>query len=492
MKKSVEKQALQKGRTKNRVSGLIARLRRRRPASEPGFTELELKRALKEEGCPVCRLTISCERDYFFAFLHEGYTLLEVIDKLTASLGFCNAHGHYLVHHTNGLHQAAFVQQIISRRLYEALQPADRRPLPPGLSSGDPARLCPACLSRSESAGRAVFFLAKLLKDAHVRRQYGNPGLLCLAHLQQITPRLADDVLAQLLAIHGQRLASVLAIVGNRGPVKIDAAGHADALHATVGHDDGLGAFLPPASDGTQSVPVESVGRLEKDFQHRDACPVCLAVGRAWRTWEGWFESTGGREDKIEDLLPRCPRHVWAVLETAGPQLSQRILQNVLQLAGMQVSFALGKLRQAPPKILFRDPQSAISRLLRPSDGSVRLARQSLVRGPNCPVCRRLDLAVERTLRLLFRMLVLQHHQAQYAAGHGLCLKHFAVALAMQPEARLKDFLCRIQAAKLGLLEWELSEYLRKSAWQARPDPPGDEQYAPRRAIVRFSGWLGD
>lgn len=488
VKDSVEKQVPPTVKGKNRLRDFF--VRRRVP--EPGFTELELKRALKKRGCPVCRLTAGCERDYFFGFLHEGYTLLEVIDKLTASLGFCSAHGHYLVHHTNGLHQAAFVHQIVGRRIYEVLRSAGGRPLPPGLADGDPTRLCPACTSRSESAGRAVFFLAKLLKEAHVQRQYGHPGMLCLPHLQQIAPHLADDALATLLDIHAQRLASVLAAAANDGPAPAESreAWRADALHATVGHDDGLGGFLPSAASGTPSVPVESVDGLQKDLERRDACPVCLAVGRVWRTWAVWFESTGGRGDKIEDLLPRCPRHVWALLHTAGSRLTRRVLRNMLQLADMQVNFAAQKLRQGPFACSFGRPGGIMRRLTSFRDSGVRLGRQSLARGPNCPVCRRLDVAGERTLLLLFRMLTLPHHQAQYGAGHGLCLKHFAAAMAMQPGAQLKDFLCHTQAAGLGLLEWELSEYLRKAAWQARPDPPGDEQRAPRQAVVRFSGWM--
>lgn len=57
---------------------------------------------------------------------------------------------------------------------------------------------------------------------------------------------------------------------------------------------------------------------------------------------------------------------------------------------------------------------------------------------------------------------------------------------------RVHGRLVELEAAKLACLEWELEEALRKSGWEYRPEAPGAEATAWRRALLKFSGSLPD
>ena len=108
----------------------------------------------------------------------------------------------------------------------------------------------------------------------------------------------------------------------------------------------------------------------------------------------------------------------------------------------------------------------------------------------HCPLCNLLTTLRDRTLLLLFILLEQGHQRARFEAGYGLCLKHFARAFAHELDSSVMDSRCQVQAAKLGVLEWELAEYSRQSAWQARPEAKGAEFFAHLRALRRFSGRL--
>jgi hypothetical protein len=116
-------------------------------------------------------------------------------------------------------------------------------------------------------------------------------------------------------------------------------------------------------------------------------------------------------------------------------------------------------------------------------------ARAILGRPIACPVCQRLESACDRTLLLLLALLDERTQRTAFETGYGLCLKHFARALCLNPKPGIVEFIVDVQLAKLSRLEWDLTEYMRKRAWSARPEKKGEEQQAPERAIHRFSGF---
>src|SRR5690348_16070224 len=51
-----------------------------------------LEEALRQAGCPICRLIAKAERHYFEAFFYENVNDPGVNDELRASRGFCTEH----------------------------------------------------------------------------------------------------------------------------------------------------------------------------------------------------------------------------------------------------------------------------------------------------------------------------------------------------------------------------------------------------------------
>jgi hypothetical protein len=135
----------------------------------------------------------------------------------------------------------------------------------------------------------------------------------------------------------------------------------------------------------------------------------------------------------------------------------------------------------APPTPVREPENSGLSQII---NGE----RCSIGRPLPCPVCHRLSVARDRALLLLFALLESPQHQALFAKGHGLCLRHYSRALTLKPPEGIREILTEVQAARLSLLEWELEESLRKDSWTFRPEAAGTERTAWSRAIRRFSG----
>src|SRR5262249_55949796 len=112
----------------------------------------------------------------------------------------------------------------------------------------------------------------------------------------------------------------------------------------------------------------------------------------------------------------------------------------------------------------------------------------ALRQGRECPLCRRLDVARDRTIALLGALLEDLHERRAFASGYGLCVCHAARALATLGPGPARDTLGEVMCSRLALLRWQLEEQLRGTAWQARPEARGPEAGAWLDAIKRFSG----
>jgi hypothetical protein len=459
-----------------------------------GYPELVVLSALGKKGCPICHTVSGSDREYFFRFFYESHREAEVLKELSRSLGFCRSHAYYLMGRGNGRSQLATVHKILAHQLRTSLveyRSGKSRKTGLGGSSGSWGR-CPACRARDEAVERAAFFLAKLIEDQRTADHYAEPGLLCLPHLRLIAPRLGNVTLERLLTIHETAMASTLSALGDVDEVEPlnSESVYASALHLAVGHDRGLGGFAPLVGGEQISSTGDPVERLVRNMSRTDACPICLEVGRAWLDWLAWLDMAAQRSENIEDVLPRCADHVWAILPFAKFPLARWVAEKALEVALTRVRFVIKKFREKPPPSDFKRPVQALMTTVRGGKPFIRVGRDSLARDFHCPLCTLLNTLRDRTLVLLVRLLEQRHLQERFEAGYGLCLKHFARAFAFEVDSSVVEFLCRVQAAKLGVLEWELEEYSRKSAWQARPEPKGAEFHAHLRALRRFSGCL--
>lgn len=461
----------------------------KRRARALGFCEHELLAALRDPGCPVCHVAGQSEPHYLFWLLHEGYAEPDLFDALTASLGFCPTHAMTILRDGGGAGQTALVHEIVAKRLLRIWR--DERRNRPWLAKivadhGVPAR-CPVCRARDGAAERAAFFLGKLIEAPPDGCDYGRPGMVCAPHLRLLAPTLRTPTLGRVLSLHRAALGGAMKTLADRSAEggAIERTQRA-ALHLAVGHARAPVPDVAPPPPRRERRAAEDVEAL---IEPADACAICRIVAQARGEWIAWLDETARTGDVITDLLPVCRDHVWGAWGASGPELRAAVAENALHVASHKVETTLKFLAREPPPASARRPLASLAAAVQGRRYFTRLARVAVARDERCPLCARLATARDRSLSLLFALLEERRHRNTFEAGYGLCLKHFARALALEPRTPVRDFLTRVEAAKLARLAWELGEYARKAAWQARPEAPGDERRSPVAAMYRFASW---
>lgn len=474
-------------------------MRGKRPSAGP--QDARLLAALREEGCPICHVIAGSDDHYFFWFFNENYYETFSLDRLTRSLGFCLAHGARLTRSAVGASQLAAVHEVLVRRIRAILcgpSTERHRGEVPG-SALVAYDLCPACQDSEDQVARTAFWLAALLEEPGGADRYARPGILCFPHLGAVVPRVTQNTFERLLAAHESALTSTVASLeelraelgripseGRQDPVKT----LLPSLRLGVGHDRGNGAYPGAEESGGSWRRRDPVGDFLEAIRRADGCPVCLEAGRAWIEWLTWLVDAVPRDSAVEDLLPTCPEHVWATVHLGGAFLALATVRHVVGAIRGVVGRAIQILTPSPPPEPERWSERIKRRLQEPRH-RFRAAREMVARALECPVCRRLAVARDRTLALLFALLEDRQHRVLFEDGYGLCLKHVSRALALRPAPSIRAVLVEVEAAKLARLHWELEEQMRKAAWNVRPESKGAEGGAWQRAVLRFSGSLG-
>ncbi len=465
-----------------------------------GYQEIELLGARAAEGCPICHNLRQCNDHYFFWFFNENYYEAFTLDNLTRSLGFCLAHGASLARSTAGSHQLAAVHEVLVRRIRVKLSGGRA-------GNGDDEALtlarydrCPPCRNREELAENAAFWLASVVENPAYADRYGQPGVLCYPHLQILAARVSVQTLNRVLTLHEAAMAAAMESLRElRVELMLSPSdGRQDlvkallpSLRLAVGHDPGNAPYPRLAESRAAARKRNAVADLLEGLGRGDACPVCLEVRRAWLDWIGWLDEAASKPSPIDDLLPTCPEHVWPTVHAGSAFLAVATAERALGTVLEEVRMAIKVLKPPPAK----NPRRPLERLKDAIVGPRRrfqAARAAIGRPVRCPVCARLALARDQALALLFALLEDPQHLARVEASYGLCLKHFSRAIMLDPTPEARAGLIAVENGKLAPLGWELDEALRKSAWNYRPEAKGAEQTTWRRAILRFSGSLGE
>lgn len=158
---------------------------RRMSSDQPrDSTAFEVREALQEDGCAVCRLAVRSVTRWLSAVAYDQVNDIDLRTELRAARGFCNVHAHrWLREVRNPLSTAIVYQDLLRAGLREIAAEGSRsggllRALLGGAETTRPA--CPACGVQKEAEGR---YLAALLATAASDAQaledsYG----LCLPH----------------------------------------------------------------------------------------------------------------------------------------------------------------------------------------------------------------------------------------------------------------------------------------------------------------------
>jgi hypothetical protein len=154
------------------------------PAAPRDSTSFEVREALDQGGCPVCRLALRSVGRWLTSVAYEQINDIELRDRLRAARGFCNVHAHRWLREVGSVLGTAIVYQDL---LTAALREIDGENVQrgqrwrailggPGPDVGD----CPACGAQIEAEERYLTaLLATAAADPHALD--GSEGL-CVRH----------------------------------------------------------------------------------------------------------------------------------------------------------------------------------------------------------------------------------------------------------------------------------------------------------------------
>jgi hypothetical protein len=164
------------------------------------IVDARVKAALKESGCPICRIVLEDLRRYWFWYTVESYGEAPVLAELAEAQGFCYLHTQQLLEHTLP-YQTAFIYQYLIGRLLPEVEKGPQptrgsllarllrwlRHAAPRLF---PSKGCPICTRICSFEGYAVNALATYLKTAEGQSQLMEADGLCLPHFRRVASRI--------------------------------------------------------------------------------------------------------------------------------------------------------------------------------------------------------------------------------------------------------------------------------------------------------------
>jgi len=134
----------------------------------------EVRDALREEGCPVCRLALRSVARVMRSIAYEQVNDLALRKQLRTSGGFCNAHAHQWLREARSVLGTALIyRDVVTAALRElqtgVAQDGQRGGLLRGLlgmvDRASVEAACPACQAQFESEARYVEALVVLVAD---------------------------------------------------------------------------------------------------------------------------------------------------------------------------------------------------------------------------------------------------------------------------------------------------------------------------------------
>lgn len=431
----------------------MSRREHERAVEHLDLVALMLLRALDSgDGCPICQLAAETCESTLWSLLWENVNDPAVRARIREALGFCPRHTLRLCQVADaeglGVTGPAIIFADVLATMAGGLRVGQR-----DLRAAGP---CPICAHERTSERGALSTLLRHAEHPRIAALMRRRGL-CQPHYceAQALAGRRDDLRAPLAALQARHLDRWAASLTSRAAGEIASAGAAWLRGE---------APWPPARpsqrpSGRRST-AEQAARVAARLRAQVSCPVCLEVGqRHAARLDRWLRALA------DDAAAR------AAFVAAGGVCRDH-------------ATALAALSVETQRELYGGAWAAARRVLAADLEDRRVwarRRQHVEPVPPCPLCAELE-------REASALAAMSSGQPLPEAG-AYCLPHLRLALAAtpsQPAAALRA----AQAERLRALGGQLAELLRKSAWQHRHEPQGDEQGSWARAAAFFAAPL--
>jgi len=141
------------------------------------IVEVGIARALKGEGCPICRLVREGEEGFLWTMLYESSGDLRAHGEFCSSLGLCSRHASLL---EKMVRERNLITPSGVARFYQSLSAYVRERIWKGIPEGR----CRLCTYAHAAATRYAGALARYLEAEINRDLYERSDGLCLPHLR--------------------------------------------------------------------------------------------------------------------------------------------------------------------------------------------------------------------------------------------------------------------------------------------------------------------
>ncbi len=155
--------------------------------------QMELREAMGQWGCPLCRLSQKAEHAFIASLSYERVLDLKTRDALKASRGLCAHHTRVWQRLQGSALGLAIVYRVSLLDLLRDTEPnvSPSRALfrrkgrgPDAAETLEPSGPCPACEIARGAVERFGGLLAKDIEDPEVQKLLRSAGGLCLPHLR--------------------------------------------------------------------------------------------------------------------------------------------------------------------------------------------------------------------------------------------------------------------------------------------------------------------
>lgn len=431
--------------------------------------EVDALAALNGTGCPACRRGTQCDHRNVSALVTDLYTHPVVVTQLRQALGLCPVHTRLVMARPEA---CCALRAIYAEVVDAALVNFARGPRRRHGSS------CPLCADRVRSEQAAIGFILSAATATPIANRYRRLGGFCLQHCVTALGSAAKVATDLVVTVLRDRLQDN---TDPRNTITLLAGEDSDryprrALRRRAEKE------AEPREARRQSVRQKALARLKTG-----ACPICSAAHEAERRFLSWFADEVCRRPFLlaADALRFCPSHL-ADLAEDQPEAADWAAARL----GHELLNALTE-GSPHPAAVWRTRWSVWLPVLRASRSrrNPRSRIAEILTAGGCSVCHAIRVAEGRTTQLLHTLLLDPPVVRCYERSHGVCALH---APAVSSDGAVRAIL-GVLRARLTLLEWELDEAGRKSAWLARYEPSGGREYclAPGRGNARWQGVSG-
>lgn len=447
--------------------------------------------------CPICRTESDSDSGYSSRAFIDPHSCLSTAESLSDSLGFCSKHAEILLAQDHLSEKVAMVILAAIARLEPVFNERFRREpqIQQLLFGADHA--CPACSNSNRYVGRHVARLARKFGGSSEPDRHSGFSTCCVRHFQMVAENLEPEHRRDTLTRYIYRLSDIARkIIKPRRQAIDDNAWFSQDAATNLNH---ALRILGCNRSGSVALHASLVDALIQYQSFDEAisspaiCPICLEAERGRQRWLRNVLAAANFNQDTWLYFPICPTHMGMVFEIGNPELTAAVSSHALAI---RLKFLRQQIRLLIQTDELKDEEARLkaegfevwaAHKRKQALQKVKSQKTPLPRLERCPGCEWIEITSEWAENRLLNMLEIKRNRNLFAAGYGLCMKHFARVYRIAPKGIIRSMLSEDQQSKLTKLSLSLMEVVPEMS-ERQPNQPNSTAW--KAALHRFSDFM--